>query len=615
MANSLFPFILTPALSLQGQFMGAAKLAFYLTDTLTLATVYDADGDPISQAANGAGVVGVEADSYGRYPTIYLDNAVTYRVRQRTALGVQIGDDIDPLVPTGQGILDLTAALLAPSGAGKVGFSHDEDYSAGTVGFHIKKFRCVTDAPYGAKGNGTDDDTNAINAALAEGGDLHFDGSFLISDRLLVTSTATNIILHGDTSVHGSPWTYPGSQSPFGSLFLITADNCSIKGAGMGSSSIIVTGTSQANAVTFQNCKVGGLAFLSLIGNKATGTAISDDTFQTGFSILNSTAGNTNGTFSNALIESIESTDWLQYGGQTYGDLASTTMIDCWIHDNGKTGDALSVGSGLAITRGPRNVKVIACTIENNKLHGILGTSAGLNSYDIAWLQNTIRNNGARGVAWLEESDFASTAGTGLDGLDSLSNDIYGNGAGGEWYGTFDSVGFLKNVLMDNMTLNNTGPGVQINTNDDPDNRTSNVNVRSRISGNSGGGLVIGVKMDDTVTWDSQLVTGNTGGDVLNSGDSTLVSNSLGLGSSIASDSTITLPPEGDVFLLTGTTSVQNITLDPGRRVSFILGGAITFQTGGNLVMLSDFVGTGNSVITFVGNASSWFKQDSSVNA
>jgi len=166
MTNSLFPaLLLAPALSQQGLFMGACKLAFYLTGTTTLATVYDAGGHPISQAANGAGVVGVAADGFGRFPSIYLDDAVTYRAILRTAAGVQIGAEIDPLVPSGK----TTAKLARSTGAGLVGFSQDEGYASGTIGLHNQSFVSITDAPFNAKCDGTTDDHTAIMAALNSG--------------------------------------------------------------------------------------------------------------------------------------------------------------------------------------------------------------------------------------------------------------------------------------------------------------------------------------------------------------------------------------------------------------------------------------------------------------
>lgn len=91
------PFV--PALSTTGTILSGAKLAFYRSGTLTLETVYtDADLTvPHDQSANGSGTVGVEADATGRFPSIYLDPAVSYRVKAMTAAGVLLPEgDVDP---------------------------------------------------------------------------------------------------------------------------------------------------------------------------------------------------------------------------------------------------------------------------------------------------------------------------------------------------------------------------------------------------------------------------------------------------------------------------------------------------------------------------------------
>jgi len=88
--SQLFTLPFVPALSLQGDFMASATLTFTLTGTTTAATVY---GDAALTVPLGS-VVG--ADAYGRFPSIYLDNSVLYRVVLESAQGVQIGPQVDP---------------------------------------------------------------------------------------------------------------------------------------------------------------------------------------------------------------------------------------------------------------------------------------------------------------------------------------------------------------------------------------------------------------------------------------------------------------------------------------------------------------------------------------
>lgn len=85
------PFI--PAFSSNGAPVAGALLNFYLTGTTTRTPIY-ADSTLTTELTNP-----VVADAAAKYPTIYLDDTVTYKVVQTDADGVQIGDALDPYVP------------------------------------------------------------------------------------------------------------------------------------------------------------------------------------------------------------------------------------------------------------------------------------------------------------------------------------------------------------------------------------------------------------------------------------------------------------------------------------------------------------------------------------
>lgn len=91
----------------------------------------------------------------------YVPNG-TYTIRQTYAGASITISDVQ--------LFDLSefiGQLASPAGPGLVGFSHSDAYPGGTVGNHLKRFAVVTDAPWNAKGNDLDDDTTAINAAIA----------------------------------------------------------------------------------------------------------------------------------------------------------------------------------------------------------------------------------------------------------------------------------------------------------------------------------------------------------------------------------------------------------------------------------------------------------------
>lgn len=93
MTTSLYynPFV--PAYSNIGVPIAEAYLYFYYTSTSTLAPIFsDASGTvPLTNP--------VQANLAGKYPPIYMQDGVTYRVHQTDKTGATIGDDVDPYYP------------------------------------------------------------------------------------------------------------------------------------------------------------------------------------------------------------------------------------------------------------------------------------------------------------------------------------------------------------------------------------------------------------------------------------------------------------------------------------------------------------------------------------
>lgn len=91
MAAELFTLPFRPALNPRGIPIAGAKLCFFVSGGLTPAVVY-ADAALTTPLSNP-----VIADSAGKWPSIYLDEAVTYRIRLKDASGNLLpGHDIDP---------------------------------------------------------------------------------------------------------------------------------------------------------------------------------------------------------------------------------------------------------------------------------------------------------------------------------------------------------------------------------------------------------------------------------------------------------------------------------------------------------------------------------------
>jgi hypothetical protein len=90
----------------------------------------------------------VVANGVGYLPPIYLNPALTYRVRIYDA-GAEVGvdaplEEYDPYVPA-LANADIFSDLADASGSGLVGFGDSEVYAAGTVGAQIKSQRVISD--------------------------------------------------------------------------------------------------------------------------------------------------------------------------------------------------------------------------------------------------------------------------------------------------------------------------------------------------------------------------------------------------------------------------------------------------------------------------------------
>lgn len=103
------PFI--PAFSNLGVPLPASQLHFFVSGTLTRADIFS-DKDMQVPLPNP-----VIADMSGKYPDIYLDENIVYRVMQLDSNGNTIGDDIDPYIPGSTGSQEAQEARLAAEAA------------------------------------------------------------------------------------------------------------------------------------------------------------------------------------------------------------------------------------------------------------------------------------------------------------------------------------------------------------------------------------------------------------------------------------------------------------------------------------------------------------------
>lgn len=142
-------------------------------------------------------------------------------------------------------------------------------------------------------------------------------------------------------------------------------------------------------------------------------------------------------------------------------------------------------------------------------------------------------------------------------------------------------------------------------------------NINATATGNQSYGISIGTGVANVMI-DNVDATNNATGDL--SIDST-ITNSVDIKGcwqttvNVASASTVTLPPIGELFHITGTTTITSVSASRlNRRVTLIFDGALTFTDGSNLKLAGDFVTTADDTITIQFDGSNWYEVCRSVN-
>lgn len=348
---------------------------------------------------------------------------------------------------------------------------------------------------YGAFGDGRADDTAAINEALMRGGTILLAGPaiYRVTDRLLISVARTRLLFDKDVTLRTRAWRYQGSQTPFGNAIHITSDDCEVLGAGP--TSVLENFESDANGIGFLHCGGGRVAHLTLKGGKEGLTAIVDDTFQSGISIVNDHINNLGQRPSKIVIEDCSIIGWIQYGINIYGDLARDIIVRrTHISQAGNADDKGSVGAGIALTRGIGPVLVNGNTISGNKGYGIFISSAGAEVRDVTVSQNQILDNGLDGIRASEERNFGGADAIGLCGVTISNNRIEGNGAVGVRVGTYDGIGSVKDMaIVRNRIIGNRGSGILLQANDIPGRDVSAIVEKNELIGNGEYGLAVGL--------------------------------------------------------------------------------------------------------------------------
>lgn len=130
-----------------------------------------------------------------------------------------------------------------------------------------------------------------------------------------------------------------------------------------------------------------------------------------------------------------------------------------------------------------------------------------------------------------------------------------------------------------------------------------------------------GLKVDGSVaalTVTSCNMAGNLTGPYVFDSTPTYFAESLnrtGETTEIASANIVNLPMFGSVFGITGTTTINGLTAQwNGRRVTLITRAACTIADTGTLRLAGNFVGAANGALSLVGDGSGWYETSRSLN-
>jgi hypothetical protein len=309
------------------------------------------------------------------------------------------------------------------------------------------------------------------------------------------------------------------SQGNFGSAIRIKEKHGFFL-IGAGSSSIIrmVHGT-QGNAVTFIHSKNGYVGDLLLEGDGSNVAAMQDDSFSTGLMAI---------AYSPVLSELCKTyasrlniRGFLHYGVQAYGDMASLQALDCNVTHIGDPRQDLSVGVGVAFSRGTKNCGIRGGKISAIKRHGFFQASAGLPADMISCEGVEFSACGGWAVHFTEEDQWGVVPGNAGTRNFLVDRNTIRSCGGGIRLGTYDghaAIGPLKDGQVTRNVISGCKQGGILCQSVDVDGkRLERVTIRENtVSDCDGAGLYIGPECRRITVDTTNRFFGNRGGDVIN---------------------------------------------------------------------------------------------------
>lgn len=505
-----------------------------------------------------------------------------------------------------------------------------------TVEDKLKETVSVKD--FGAKGDGVTDDSTAIQTCINNASVIFFpSGSYLISTTISIPSYKTlqgngqaTIQLKANSNSHmfriadGATNVVIDGFIIDGQKVTNTGGNGITTGTGVGNTSINIRNNYVKNCSNFGIYFAGTTLYdITVINNSVTGctaAGITADGNVSKFEYNNNRAW-LNGTHGIGIIgiaiDGTINSNVCWDNGQAVPTADNITGYNSGNANITISGNVCRGGLNNGIHVGGSRLNIIGNTITSALFYGLSVWPNTGNGDDITIVGNILKSNGLSGM-WIKNCTSGVISGNLIRDntqhgllLDTCTDvAITGNTAIGNGFDGFHNSNTSSNVTINgNVFRSNGGDGIDL----------GNVS-HSAVSGNNCH-LNTGYGINRSGTEAYNVITGNqvasnTAGQIFTPATTTWVSNNITEETySVASAATVTLPPNGEFFNITGTTTITSITASfIGRRVTLQFTGSLTVTDGSNLKLAGNFVTAVTNTLTLVSDGASWIECSRSIN-
>jgi len=273
------------------------------------------------------------------------------------------------------------------------------------------------------------------------------------------------------------------------------------------------------------------------------------------------------------------------------------------------TGNTCYDSSNNGIHMGGTLITVSGNVVHNALYYGIVVSPSTGTGDDCVITGNTIYSSGLAGI-WLKDCNSGvissnvvrSSAGSGMliDNCQNIAinaNNIRASAS----HGITAPTASLYLSITGNTIHANGADGIDL------DSITRSTITGNLIQGNTGYGIGTGGTEANNLI-NGNIVRGNTAGQIQQPATTTKVTdNDTNTSRTVASAATVTLPPGGEYFYITGTTGITSITASfAERRVTLKFDDVLTITEGSNLIMAGNFTTSFTDTITFMCDGTNW---------